>query len=136
MKNFTWQDLIAMKDQLIGANMNGHEGDCSYRGPISSITVGENSISFHSEWVEEADHSDCGDGQWHSTSSSSVFVNFDYSQPHQSESGVISFQIPGIGSATIDPSEREVKHLAVPRERIDIDGDSYWYDGVLCHPLT
>jgi len=46
----TWEDILK-RDDIVGGDIEGQESGDIYRGPISSITLENGTITIKSEWM-------------------------------------------------------------------------------------
>lgn len=104
MPELTWEQVLERKEDLVGGDIETHEGDYVYRGPIRKIEdVGENMISFESPWMARM-YLEGADKVWKKWHITSMFIDKTQSKPQEIGGGRISLVIPYIGSFVIYPN--------------------------------
>ena len=99
MPGLTWEEVLK-RDDLVGGDIESHEGGDVYRGPLSGIRVEGDLVHFDSLWCARLADGVDGWEPWNITSS---FVNMRYTNPIDIGEGRIHFVMPFLGNCTIFP---------------------------------
>ncbi|MFH1744727.1 MAG: hypothetical protein ABH881_01000 [bacterium] len=94
----TWEE-IAKRDDIVGGDVETHDGDVVHHGPIESIKVNKDQVVFKSPWVARYDQKNKKWKNHHVTS----FEIATSCKPRDIGGGKIFFEIPHIGFGIIFP---------------------------------
>ncbi len=95
----TWDDVL--KDEnLIGGEIESHEGGTVYRGPISKIARSGEMVEIISPWCARLNPES---GEWEKWDVNTSAINPQYSTPQQIGNGRVMFSMMFIGTCVLFP---------------------------------